>query len=167
MSAAFRLTLPVLVLAAACLAAAAQGRVPIQNPPVPMPRDTVLPVEKVARGYVLERDAEVAKEEPGTHKGGGQTIGYSFFRNTPNLAMVFRKRALKPGSAIGYHEQHEDEIYYVLSGRGVMTIDAKTFEVGPGDAVLTRPGSSHGLKQTGREDLVIMINYLQQPRQER
>jgi hypothetical protein len=71
--------------------------------------------EKIAGGYVLERDAEVATEEPGTHKGGGRTIGYSFFENTPKLALVFRKRALKPGSAIGYHEQHEDEIYYVLS----------------------------------------------------
>ena len=114
-------------------------------------------------GYVLERDSEVAREEPGTHKGGGQTIGYSFFKDTPNLAMVFRKRALKPGSGIGYHEQKEDEIYYVLSGRGLMTIDGKEMEVGPGTAVLTRPGSSHGLKQVGTEDLVIMINYLQAP----
>jgi mannose-6-phosphate isomerase-like protein (cupin superfamily) len=119
---------------------------------------------KTRGGYVLERDKEVAREEPGTHKGGGTTIGYSFFKDTPNLAMVFRKRALKPGSGIGYHEQKEDEIYYVLSGRGLMTIDGKEMEVGPGDAVLTRPGSSHGLKQVGSEDLVIMINYLQQPK---
>ena len=117
--------------------------------------------QKPRGGYVLERDSEVAREEPGTHKGGGQTIGYSFFTNTPNLGVVFRKRALKPGSGIGYHEQKEDEIYYVLSGRGMMTIDGKEFEVGPGTAVLTRPGSSHGLKQVGTEDLVIMINYLQ------
>ena len=112
-------------------------------------------------GYVLERDKEVAKNEPGTHKGGGETIGYSFFARTPNLKLVFRKRAFKPGSAIGYHLQREDEIYYVLSGRGMMTIDGKEFEVGPGDAVLTRPGSSHGLKQIGKEDLVILINYEQ------
>jgi mannose-6-phosphate isomerase-like protein (cupin superfamily) len=110
-------------------------------------------------GYSLERDADIAKEEPGTHKGGGRTIGYSFFKDVPNLKLVFRKRALKPGSAIGYHEQKEDEIYYVLGGRGEMTIDGKTFEVRPGDAILTRPGSSHGLRQTGAEDLVIMINY--------
>jgi len=120
-----------------------------------------MPPERLAGGYVLERDADVAKEEPGTHKGGGLTIGYSFFKDTPKLGMVFRKRALKPGSGIGYHEQTEDEIYYVLSGRGIMTIDGKPIEVGPGTAVLTRPGSSHGLKQVGTEDLVIMINYLQ------
>jgi mannose-6-phosphate isomerase-like protein (cupin superfamily) len=132
-----------------------------------LPQEAVgrrFPPEKIAGGYVLDGDAEVAREEPGTHKGGGQTIGYSFFKDTPKLGMVFRKRALKPGSAIGYHEQHEDEIYYVLSGRGIMTIDGKPIEVGPGTAVLTRPGSSHGLKQAGNEDLVILINYLQQPK---
>jgi mannose-6-phosphate isomerase-like protein (cupin superfamily) len=112
-------------------------------------------------GYVLERDAEIAVTEPGTHNGGGQTVGYSFFKKVPKLALVFRKRALKPGSGIGYHDQKEDEIYYVLSGHGTLTIDGKAVEVGPGDAVLTRPGSSHGLKQTGPEDLVIMINYEQ------
>jgi mannose-6-phosphate isomerase-like protein (cupin superfamily) len=110
-------------------------------------------------GFIVEHDADVQKAEPGTHNGGGQTIGYSFFAKTPKLALVFRKRALKPGSGIGYHLQNEDEIYYVLSGRGTMTVDDKSFEVGPGTAVLTRPGSSHGLKQIGSEDLVIMINY--------
>lgn len=113
----------------------------------------------VKGGYVIERDADVAKLQPGPHDGGGQTVGYSFFADVPKLSLVFRKRALKPGSGIGYHEQKEDEIYYVLSGRGVMTLDGKDVEVGPGTAVLTRTGSSHGLKTLGSEDLVIIINY--------
>ena len=112
-----------------------------------------------AGGYVIEHDAEVAKNEPGTHNGGGQTVGYSFFRNVPKLGLVFRKRALKPGSGIGLHEQKEDEIYYVLSGTGTMTLDGKTVHVTPGTAILTRTGSSHSLRQTGSEDLVILINY--------
>jgi mannose-6-phosphate isomerase-like protein (cupin superfamily) len=116
-------------------------------------------------GYVIETDHEVAKDEPGTHNGGGQTVGYSFFKNVPNLKLVFRKRALKPGSGIGLHEQKEDEIYYVLSGRGQMTLDGKTVDVTPGTAVLTRTGSSHSLKQVGSEDLVIMINYEVQAKQ--
>lgn len=72
-------------------------------------------------GYIVEHDADVQKAEPGTHDGGGQTVGYSFFAKAPKLALVFRKRALEPGSGIGYHLQKEDEIYYVLSGRGMMT----------------------------------------------
>jgi mannose-6-phosphate isomerase-like protein (cupin superfamily) len=110
-------------------------------------------------GYVIEHDADVALSEPGTHNGGGQTVGYSFFRKVPNLKLVFRKRALKPGSGIGLHEQKEDEIYYVLSGTGTMTLDGKVVNVTPGTAVLTRTGSSHSLKQTGTDDLVILINY--------
>jgi mannose-6-phosphate isomerase-like protein (cupin superfamily) len=112
-------------------------------------------------GYIVQHENDIARTEPGTHNGGGQTVGYSFFDTTPGLTLVFRKRALKPGSAIGYHEQKEDEIYYVLSGRGVMTADGKTFDVGPGTAILTRPGSSHGIKQAGTEDLVLLINYEQ------
>jgi len=115
-------------------------------------------------GYIMERDDEIAAAEPGTHDGGGSTIGYSFFKNVRGLGLVFRKRVLKPGSGIGYHEQKEDEIYYVLSGRGSMTIDGKSFEIGAGTAVLTRPGSSHGLNQIGSDDLVILINYEQRPK---
>ena len=110
-------------------------------------------------GYIIQHDADIQKAEPGTHNGGGQTVGYSFFDKTPGMRFVFRKRALKPGSGIGYHEQKEDEVYYVLSGHGVMTLDDKPVEIGPGTAVLTRPGSSHGLKQTGNEDLVVLIAY--------
>ena len=116
-------------------------------------------------GYIVEHDAEVAKAEPGTHNGGGETVGYSFFSKVPNLKLVFRKRALKPGSGIGLHEQKEDEIYYVLSGRGTMTLDGKTVDITPGTAVLTRTGSSHSLKQSGSDDLVILINYEVGPKQ--
>jgi mannose-6-phosphate isomerase-like protein (cupin superfamily) len=115
--------------------------------------------QKTKGGYIVERDADVAKHEPGTHNGGGETVGYSFFAKVPKMPFVFRKRALKPGSGIGYHEQKEDEVYYILSGKGVMTLDDKPTEVGPGTAILTRPGSSHGLKQTGSEDLVVIIAY--------
>ena len=76
-----------------------------------------------AGGYIIEQDAQVAANEPGPHNGGGQTIGHSFFRTAPGLKLVFRKRVLKPRAAIGYHEQREDEIYYVLSGRGQMTLE--------------------------------------------
>jgi mannose-6-phosphate isomerase-like protein (cupin superfamily) len=121
---------------------------------------TSFPAAQPAKGgYIIQHDADIEKTEPGTHNGGGQTIGYSFFDKTPGMRFVFRKRALTPGSGVGYHEQKEDEVYYVLSGRGVMTLDGKPVDIGAGTAVLTRPGSSHGLKQTGSEDLVVLIAY--------
>jgi mannose-6-phosphate isomerase-like protein (cupin superfamily) len=110
-------------------------------------------------GYIIQHDADVAKPEGGPHNGPGQTVGYVFFDKTPNLHFSFRKRVIKPGAGIGYHEQHEDEVYYILSGRGVMTLDDKPYDVGPGAAILTRTGSSHGLKQAGADDLVVIITY--------
>ncbi|CEF48734.1 unnamed protein product [uncultured bacterium] len=110
-------------------------------------------------GFIVQHDADIAKNEPGTHDGGGQTIGYSFFDKTPGMKFVFRKRALHPGAGVGHHEQHEDEVYYVLSGKGVMTVDGTPVDMTPGTAVLTRPGSTHSLKQTGSDDLVVLISY--------
>ena len=112
-----------------------------------------------AEGYVLERDREVAKNEPGPHQGGGPSTGYVFFAKAPDLKFSFRKRVLHRGAAIGYHLQATDEVYYIIGGRGKMTINGNAFPVKPGDAVLTRSGSSHGLAQTGAGDLTIVITF--------
>lgn len=109
--------------------------------------------------FILQNDKDVAKEEPGTHNGGGKTIGYNFFANAKNLKTVFRKRTLKSGSSIGYHLQKEDEIYYVISGNGKMKMNGETFAVKPGDAILTRPGSSHSIGPNPGDDLTILIVY--------
>ena len=111
---------------------------------------------------LIEHDSAVATRQPGPHKGGGETTAYPFFSRAPNLHLVFRKRALHRGAAIGYHRQEEDEVYYVLSGTGELTLNGERSIVGPGTAILTRPGSSHGLRQVGSDDLVILIVY-QQP----
>ena len=47
----------------------------------------------------------------------------------------------------------------MLSGTGMMKMNGDRFAVKAGDAVLTRPGSSHGLQQTGADSLVVIINY--------
>lgn len=112
---------------------------------------------------VVERDADVAVDAPGPHDGGGQTTGYMFFEKVPQPAIGFRKRVLHRGAAIGYHPHDGsepglgDEVYYVVSGRGELTLDGKKQEIGPGTAVLTRLGSSHGLRQVGSEDLVVIL----------
>ncbi len=109
--------------------------------------------------FSVELDADVGVEQDGPHEGGGPTTGYSFFESDPDLEFVFKKRVLHPGSAIGLHEQHQNEIYYVLSGSGFYTMDEEVIEVGPGMALLTRPGGSHALRQTGADDLVLIIAY--------
>jgi mannose-6-phosphate isomerase-like protein (cupin superfamily) len=114
---------------------------------------------KQQEAYILEREKEIAVNEKGPHDGGGETIAHPFFSRADGFKLVFRKRTLKPGSTIGYHLQEKDEIYYIVSGQGEMTVNRKSFPVSAGDAVLTRPGNSHGLKPTGNSELSLIINY--------
>ncbi len=105
----------------------------------------------------VEREADLAVEQAGPHEGEGLTTAFPFFEQAEGLDLVFRKRALHPGASIGEHLNDKDEIYYVLSGRGELMLDGDYREVGAGDAILTRSGSRHGLRQSGNEDLVIFV----------
>lgn len=109
--------------------------------------------------YYIQSEARIKADEAGPHNGGGNTVAYRFFKNTPGSRLQLTKRILQPGAAIGYHLQKEEEIYYILSGSGEMQMNGKTFPVKAGDAVLTMPGNYHGLLQKGKEPLVVIINY--------
>jgi len=119
------------------------------------------PAKPLPNGSLVEHDVQVAEASGGPHDGLGTSVGYVFFKNADQLRFSLRKRVLHPGATIGYHAQTKDEVYYILSGRGLMTMDGQDFEVAPGDAMLTRVGSSHGLKQQGDEDLVLMVVFEQ------
>lgn len=107
---------------------------------------------------VVHEDA-IAVAQPGPHGGAGRTTAYPFFADAPELAFFFRKRVLHKGAGIGLHQHDKDEVYYVVSGRGQYTIDGSVHEVGPGHAMLTRPGSAHAIRQSGEQDLVLLVTY--------
>ena len=66
---------------------------------------------------------------------------------------------LAPDTSIGYHQHNAiEEIYYLVSGRGKMTVNDHTFEVGPGDAVPCTINDSHGLYNSGSEDILLIVN---------
>ncbi|MGH8054697.1 MAG: GDSL-type esterase/lipase family protein [Stenotrophomonas sp.] len=112
-----------------------------------------------AHGSQVVREQDIAREQPGPHGGAGPTTAYSFFADVGDLPFVLRKRVLHKGAGIGLHPQHKDEIYYIVSGRGMYVLDGRQYEVGPGHALLTRSGSTHALQQTGDDDLVVMLAY--------
>jgi mannose-6-phosphate isomerase-like protein (cupin superfamily) len=66
---------------------------------------------------------------------------------------------LAPGADIGCHTHSHDneELYVVVAGRGLMSLDGAEFEVQPGDVILNRAGGSHGLTNTGNEELRIVV----------
>lgn len=108
---------------------------------------------------VVVQERDIAIEQPGPHEGQGTTTAHPFFADATGFDLIFRKRVFHPGATIGDHVNDKDEIYYVLSGRGRLTLNDTVREVGPGDAILTRNGDRHALDQIGDEDLVIFIVY--------
>ena len=66
---------------------------------------------------------------------------------------------LPPGTSIGYHQHNAtEEVYYVMSGTGRMTVNDHTWDVRPGDAVPCTLHDSHGIyNNSPDEDLDIFV----------
>ena len=61
------------------------------------------------------------------------------------------------GGSIGFHRhEQEEEIYYFISGRGMVDDQGTKYQVGSGDALLTGNGDGHSVANIGAEPLVFM-----------
>ncbi len=80
-------------------------------------------------------------------------------RTTSNIERCsLAEEVLPPGAAVGRHHHLEtEEIYYILSGTGRMTVGDEEREVGAGDAVFIPRGYSHTLRNTGGEAMTILL----------
>jgi len=69
---------------------------------------------------------------------------------------------IPPGSSFGYHQHDappEEEWYICISGHGVMTLDGKDYDMGPGDISVCYGNGFHALKNTGNEDIRLVVIY--------
>ncbi|QGV82134.1 cupin domain-containing protein [Streptomyces ficellus] len=65
---------------------------------------------------------------------------------------------LPPGGVSGEHlHSRTEELYFLLSGRGEITLDGRPHAVRAGDTVLTGLGTRHGLRNTGRRPLAWLV----------
>lgn len=106
---------------------------------------------------VQEADTRIEQVPP--HNGVGMSTAYRISDVMPNRSMEFRKRVMHPGSAIGLHPIAHDEVYYVVSGTGVVHMDGVEQTMTAGDAAYLYDGNVVGIRQTGEEDLVLIISY--------
>ncbi len=71
------------------------------------------------------------------------------------------RMTLEPGSSIGYHDHvGEEEIYCIVSGRGLVTENSEKIPVAAGDTVLTGNGAGHAVEAVGTEPLVILATIM-------
>ena len=109
--------------------------------------------------FRIRPDNDVLHVEPAPHDGTGQTKAYRYFDDVEDAGIVFRKRALPKGSAIGIHVLAHEEVYYVLSGRAELTVDDVQRTLQPSTAVYMAKGANVGIRQVGDDDLVLIVSY--------
>ena len=72
--------------------------------------------------------------------------------------LIFAMGMLQPGEDAGWHAHPEEEVFYVLSGRGraLWRIGEEIYEaeLAPGKAFFKRSGIPHQLENTGSEPLI-------------
>jgi mannose-6-phosphate isomerase-like protein (cupin superfamily) len=94
------------------------------------------------------------------HEGVGTLKHVSLFTNSEfgtNIRFI-NYTILPPGTTIGLHEHGDDEeMYIILEGNGIMTVDEEKREVHAGDIVVNRPFGTHGLENNSNEDLKILV----------
>ncbi|WP_308638833.1 cupin domain-containing protein [Paenibacillus silvisoli] len=64
---------------------------------------------------------------------------------------------LKVGDIVQLHYHDANEYWIIISGRGTCTTEGDTYEIGPGDMVLTKRGDEHSLVVT--EEMVAVYIY--------
>ncbi|WP_428631880.1 cupin domain-containing protein [Sphingopyxis sp.] len=113
-----------------------------------------------APAMVVIDEADTVREEAPPHGAIGMSTAYRISDNVPApRSFEFRKRALHVGAAIGVHPIDHDEIYYVLSGTGIVHSDGTEKELKAGMAAWLYSGAKVGIRQTGAAPLVLIIAY--------
>ncbi|WP_230632307.1 cupin domain-containing protein [Sphingomonas sp. Leaf37] len=108
---------------------------------------------------VVVDEAAVKRDEPTPHGKIGMSTAYRISDAVPGRTMEFRKRVLHVGAAIGLHPLAHDEVYYVLSGEGIVSSGKDTRALKPGMAAYLYSGATVGIRQVGKTPLTLIVSY--------
>ena len=61
------------------------------------------------------------------------------------------------GRTIESHQDPYEEIYFVLGGEGLMTVDEEQRQVKPGDAIWVPQGAAHSLSNNTENDCHVLV----------
>jgi len=103
-------------------------------------------------------------KEIAAHGGKGLIKWNRLVEELPNSNINFIDRALiPPNTSIGKHfHKNSEEIYFIISGHGKMTLGEESFEVEPYDVVINR-SDYHGLENCSDEDIEIFVIEIKSP----
>ena len=93
-------------------------------------------------------------EKPRGGEGFINAFSYLKDEELTNSMKGFNVMSLEVGASIGYHQHVSDEeIYFIISGKGLVKDNDTEMEVSTGDLIYTKDGEFHGMKNIGDEEL--------------
>jgi quercetin dioxygenase-like cupin family protein len=114
----------------------------------PKRRDTAF-VEKMAR---------VDWQQYPGHFGGALSKALVDPGNSGSKLVDFRISRYAPAAYVEEHvHKVQEQIYYVLEGEGVLTLEGERHLMGPHDYVYVPPGVRHSFANTGLAGLVFLV----------
>ena len=64
-----------------------------------------------------------------------------------------------PGGSVPLHSHPQEEVYYIVAGQGSIVVDQEIRNVQAGDCIYLSPDSSHMLKNTSTDNMIMMFCY--------
>lgn len=109
---------------------------------------------------MVRRAEEMFKEIKEQMRGGKGSVEIIHVFKQDELkgkARLCAKIMINPGCSIGLHQHlNEEEIFYIIKGKGLVDDNGEKSEVSAGDAILTGDGAAHSVENTGSEPLEMM-----------
>jgi len=108
----------------------------------------------------MKLDKSLLKPVPALHGGKGtvhyrRALGPEVFRT--NWGYVDHL-TIPPSASVGYHRHDlQEEIYYVISGKGRVVLNGETAVIAAGDAVPVRLSEAHAFENSASDDLELMV----------
>ncbi len=106
------------------------------------------------------KSGEMKSETRQYMRGGGGSVNILNFvskENLPSKARLMGLITLEKGCGIGKHEHTgESEIFFVLSGQGVLDDNGTVRAIQQGDCSLCRSGESHAITNESDEPLKLI-----------
>ena len=80
-------------------------------------------------------------------------------RTTGTKKIMLGFSTFKPGADTEKKIHTEEECAYIISGKGKITLKEGAVEFGPRSAIYIPPGTAHGIKNDGTEDVVMIYTF--------
>lgn len=99
------------------------------------------------RARVKDRDKEVLRD----------TYFLVDKDNGPSMNLTMGHTTIYPtGTTTGHAHEDMEEVYFVISGEGIMVVGEDEFEIKPGDGLYVPPGVFHTTYQRGNMPLTVL-----------